>query len=64
VRVRSLGALSVGILLLPITTFAQAPPRDRVAAEAPTGTARLEQLGKRFTLKEGETLELDVPYVE
>ncbi len=25
---------------------------------------RIEQLGKRFTLKEGETLELDVPYVE
>ena len=25
---------------------------------------RIEQFGKRFTLKEGETLELDVPYVE
>ncbi len=25
---------------------------------------RIEQLGKRFTLKEGETLEMDVPYVE
>jgi protocatechuate 3,4-dioxygenase beta subunit len=25
---------------------------------------RIEQFGKRFTLKEGETLELDVPYME
>lgn len=25
---------------------------------------RIEQLGKRFTLKEGETLDLEVPYVE
>ena len=25
---------------------------------------RIEQFGKRFTLKEGETLEMDVPYVE
>jgi hypothetical protein len=25
---------------------------------------RIEQLGKRFTLKEGETLQLEVPYVE
>ena len=48
-RVRSLGALSVGILLLPIITFAATqalprsarPPRDRAAVEAPTGTGRL-----------------------
>jgi hypothetical protein len=39
--VRSLGALSFGILLLSIVAFAQAPQRDRVAPEAPTGTARL-----------------------
>ena len=35
-----LGALSI-VLLVPIITFAQAPPRDRTVAEAPTGTARL-----------------------
>jgi hypothetical protein len=40
VGVRSLGALPVGILL-PIITFAQAPARDRVAVEAPTGTGTL-----------------------
>ena len=48
-RVRSLGALSVGILLTigsaqlklsPTSLRAQAPPRDR-AADVPTGTARL-----------------------
>ena len=39
-RVRSLGALSVGILLFPIIIFAQTP-RDRAAGEAPTGTGRL-----------------------
>ena len=38
-RVRSLGALAFGILLLPITAFAQTP-RDSAAA-APTGTARI-----------------------
>jgi hypothetical protein len=40
VRVRSLGALSV-VLLVPLVTFAQAPPRDTVTPDAPTGTARL-----------------------
>jgi protocatechuate 3,4-dioxygenase beta subunit len=39
--VRSLGALAFGVLLFPTTTFAQAPPRDRAAAEAPAGTARI-----------------------
>jgi hypothetical protein len=41
VTVRSLGALSFGILLLPIITFAQAPPRDGAAAETATFTAGL-----------------------
>ena len=40
-RARTPGALAVGILLFPIITFAQAPPRDRAAVEAPTGTGRL-----------------------
>ena len=39
-RVRSLGALSF-VILLPVITFAQAPPRDRVVAEAPAGSARI-----------------------
>ena len=49
-RVRSLGALSVALLpvfrgvqltLSPAPLLAQAPPRDRLQAEAPSGTGRL-----------------------
>lgn len=121
-RVRPLG-LAVGILLFPAAIAAQAPPtappRDRTAAEAPTGNLslepspatsecasrynaspnnkgqanigrmppgndvetavrgvqfgeewdpelrkRIEELGRRLTLKEDETPELDFSYVE
>lgn len=47
-----LGTLSVGILLLPIITFAQTPARDRPATEAPAGTARLRG---RVMAADGET---------
>lgn len=40
-RVRTLGALMVGVLLVPVIVFSQTPPRDQPAAEAPTGIARL-----------------------
>jgi hypothetical protein len=42
VSVRTLGALMVGVLLVPVIVSSQAtPPRDRPPAEAPTRTARL-----------------------
>jgi hypothetical protein len=104
VKVRTLGALTIAIVLGPVVAFPQsAPPRDRAATQRlqalrvsaaakgqfnisrmppgeyvrlavkgvqpgeewdPALRKRIEQLGKRFTLKEGETLQLDMPYVE